>query len=299
MNCPALSPARPSSPDADTTSFPEYTHPNVLPPAHLLPDFAPAFSALTSLIISTAALVAAACDRYAEREIPGYTPHTLEAIVRQSSTTKARLLHYYPPPLIPTPPPAPRPPPPLSSSPSLVSSPSLSSPTDNGDNNDDNDDGWCATHLDHGCLTGLTSAFYTPELPPLRLDQSPASTPILPELPHAPDPTAGLYIRSRTGATVKVDIPRDSLAFQTGEALEIITRGKFRAVPHFVRGAKNSGSSGDDGDGDGNGNGNGNGRGVARNTLAVFTQPDLGVRIDEEGRTFAQFAREVVGRNRG
>jgi isopenicillin N synthase-like dioxygenase len=76
------------------------------------------------------------------------------------------------------------------------------------------------------------------------------------ELPHAPDPAAGLYVRSRVGATVKVSVPRDCLAFQTGEALELITRGRFRAVPHYVRGVKGSG-------------------GVARNTLAVFTRESL------------------------
>jgi hypothetical protein len=33
------------------------------------------------------------------------------------------------------------------------------------------------------------------------------------------------------------NIPKDCLAFQTGEALQLITRGKFMAVPHFVKGA--------------------------------------------------------------
>lgn len=96
----------------------------------------------------------------------------------------------------------------------------------------------------------------------------------LDELPTSPDPAAGLYIKSRTGQTVKVGIPRDALAFQTGEgnpkahfshsthshthnllALEVITEGKFKAVPHFVRGCRASMAPG-----------------VSRNTIAVFTR---------------------------
>jgi isopenicillin N synthase-like dioxygenase len=101
----------------------------------------------------------------------------------------------------------------------------------------------------------------------------------LPELDSSPDPKAGLYIRSRIGETVKVGIPRDCLAFQTGEALEIITKGKFKAVPHFVRGAAPA-----------------PGGKIARNTLAVFTQPNLWEMVDER-RDFAAFAKEIVERN--
>jgi len=101
----------------------------------------------------------------------------------------------------------------------------------------------------------------------------------LPELDGPPDPRAGLYVRSRSDEVVKVSVPKDCLAFQTGEALEIITRGKFKAVPHFVRGAAP-----------------GKGGAVARNTLAVFTQPNLWEKIDEK-RDFAAFAREIVERN--
>ncbi|KAG4217550.1 hypothetical protein PC116_g33969 [Phytophthora cactorum] len=50
------------------------------------------------LIIDTAVLVARACDRFAEKEIPGYPSAYLEKVVKSSSTTKARLLHYYPMP---------------------------------------------------------------------------------------------------------------------------------------------------------------------------------------------------------
>lgn len=77
----------------------------------------------------------------------------------------------------------------------------------------------------------------------------------LQELGAAPDPDAGLYIKDRRGGIVKVGIPRDCLAFQTGETLEVITKGRFKAVPHFVRGCRESKANG-----------------VARNTIAVFTR---------------------------
>lgn len=77
-----------------------------------------------------------------------------------------------------------------------------------------------------------------------------------------------------------MNIPPSCLGFQTGEALQLITGGKFQAVPHFVRA--------------GNGKEMAN---VARNTLAVFTQPNLGEIVDRErGLTFAEFAKEVSGR---
>jgi hypothetical protein len=48
------------------------------------------------------------------------------------------------------------------------------------------------------------------ELDPLRFRQ-------LEELESSPDPDAGLYIRARSGRIVKVAIPKNCLAFQTGE----------------------------------------------------------------------------------
>jgi len=101
-------------------------------------------------------------------------------------------------------------------------------------------------------------------------------------LPASPDPAAGLYIQSRTGKTIQVKIPKDCIAFQTGEALERITKGHFKAVPHYVKGVRP---------------GYGGGY-VARNTLAVFTQPNLEELVDtEKGITFAEFARGVVEKN--
>ncbi|KAI4772252.1 Clavaminate synthase-like protein [Aureobasidium sp. EXF-3400] len=228
-------------------NLPEYTAANIWPSSHVLPGFEQAFQSLCTFIVDTAALVAQACDRYALKNVPQYQEGYLEHVVKTSISTKARLLHYYAP------------------------------STDQGEGESSPDD-WCATHLDHGCLTGLTSAMFVDETAnPPRIDSAQVSP--LPELSSPPDPEAGLYIHSRSGKVTKVNIPKDCLAFQTGEALEVITKGKFRAVPHFVKGAAP-----------------GKGGQVARNTLAVFTQPNLWEMVDEK-RDFATFAKEIVERN--
>ncbi|OCK85577.1 Clavaminate synthase-like protein [Lepidopterella palustris CBS 459.81] len=231
-------------------SFSEYTAPNVWPAEDLLPGFERSFRELCKIIMDTAVLVARACDKYASEYISDYKEHYLEHVVKSSVSTKARLLHYFP------------------------SSESSGHPETQ--TNFDEDD-WCATHVDHGCLTGLTSAMFVDEAanPPKYSDEIYT----LPELGSSPDSKAGLYIHSRSGAVTKVSIPRDHLAFQTGEALEVITEGKFKAVPHFVRGSAP-----------------GVGGKVARNTLAIFTQPNLWEMVDKK-RDFAAFAREIVLKN--
>ncbi len=217
------------------------------------------------LIIDTAILVAKVCDRYAEKEIPEYVPRYLEHVVKTSTTTKARLLHYFP----------------------VELQPAVEEKKEGKD-----DDDWCATHLDHGCLTGLTSAMFineTRQIPaiPVSYGYRPKYLPTLEELDSSPDPTAGLYIKSRSGETIQIMIPRDCIAFQTGEALERITKGKFKAVPHFVRGVRPGVADGE----------NAGGR-IARNTLAIFTQPNLGEVVDlEQGVTFGEFARGIVEKN--
>lgn len=232
-------------------NFPEYTSANIWPSKETLPTFQSSLEELITLIIDVAILVARACDRYAMETISNYKPGYLEHVVKSSLTSKARLLHYFPEETEIDPP-----------------EPSY-------------DDNWCATHKDHGCLTGLTSAMFVDETSASR--QLPSFSPSNPvvELPRSPDPTSGLYIHSRSGTTTKIGIPRDCLAFQTGETLEVITKGMFRAVPHFVKGAKG-----------------GRGTRIARNTLAVFTQPNLEETVDlDSGLTFGEFARGIVKKN--
>lgn len=227
----------------------------------------------------------------------GYEEGFLERCVRESNTNKARLLHYFPPPL-------------------EEEEKGEEEGEEDGevDDDDDDDDSWCATHVDHGCLTGLTSALYVDEFeyppiipPTLSTSTSTSRTSTtttttmensLPVLPATTPPSekTGLYILSRTSTVTKISIPEDSLAFQTGEALELITRGKFRAVPHFVR----VGGGGSGGGGRLRKGGKGGGRKtrkVARNTLAVFTQPGLDVVVDKKrGLKFGEFSEEVVAR---
>ena len=260
---------------ADGDRFPgfeEYTAPNVWPQDDDIPGFRAAVQDLITLIIDTGVLVARACDRFAESEIDTYTPGYLENIVRTSTTTKARLLHYFPID--------------AATNGDAAESNGHGAETEMGAEEDkEMDDSWCATHLDHGCLTGLTSAMFLDESTATTVSagDGTASSP-LHELPSSPDPSSGLYILSRAGEIHKVAIPRGSLAFQTGEALERITRGKFKAVPHFVKGVdpKNCAP----------------GMKIARNTLAVFTQPNLDELVDTEtGLTFQEFARGVVKKN--
>jgi hypothetical protein len=97
---------------------------------------------------------------------------------------------------------------------------------------------WCGWHNDHGSITGLTSALF--------LDA--AGQPVVNS-----DPKAGLYIRSRAGALVKVAIPTDHIAFQIGETAQIHSGGFLQATPHAVRGSSVAG--------------------VSRSTFAVFMEP--------------------------
>jgi isopenicillin N synthase-like dioxygenase len=225
------------------------TSPNLWPEDSVLPGFEVKFETLCRLIVDVAALVARCCDRYGVARLESYQPGTLEKILRESVSTKARLLHYFPPPAV--------------AANEIATSAEAKV-----------DDDWCATHTDLGALTGLTSQQFVDEIAhtPTSSSREP-----LPELPSHPDPTAGLWIADRAGRTTQVHIPRDSLAFQTGMALQLITRGALRAVPHFVRGGKG-----------------GDGR-VARNTLAVFTQPNLWEEVDD-GKDFAKVAEEIIGK---
>ncbi|KAL9138049.1 MAG: hypothetical protein Q9175_000747 [Cornicularia normoerica] len=203
--------------------FPEFTAPNVWPAEASLPGFQVAFEELCTLIIDAAVLVARACDQYAVAHIKNYEPGYLEHVVKSSLITKARLLHYFPPA--------------ASSGSRHATNIDPRTPVSTARDHDS----WCATHIDHGCLTGLTSAIYVdeaahpPQIPASDPTKPPSTVPALPFLPSAPDPDTGLYIHARDSTVTKVSIPPNCLAFQTGEALQVITGGKFRAVPHFVR----------------------------------------------------------------
>lgn len=212
-------------------NFPTYTTPNIWPPQDVrgLENFQENMKKLCNMIIDIAEKVAENCDRYLQKLDLKYPAGFLKRVVRDSTCSKARLLHYF--------------------------------PMSEGGNSDD----WCGEHLDHSCITGLTSAVF--------LDESKGLTH---DLDKSPDPSAGLYIRNRNNQVHKVNIPPDSLGFQTGSALQEISGDNFKAVPHYVQGTSIPH--------------------IARNTLAVFCQPDLDEPVNDH-ENFAQFAQRIIKTN--
>jgi isopenicillin N synthase-like dioxygenase len=97
---------------------------------------------------------------------------------------------------------------------------------------------------------GLTSAMYLPACPPAGL---PSSALAALELP-CPDATTGLHVRTRSGAVVRVTVPKGQLLFQAGQCLQVLSGGRFRATEHCVLGPEAP-------------------LAVSRNTFAVFCQP--------------------------
>ncbi|KAJ3570871.1 hypothetical protein NP233_g4122 [Leucocoprinus birnbaumii] len=156
--------------------------------------FEDAFKDLGRFVFNVGCQLAAACQPFALSHLSD-SSISLPELISTSQTTKARLLHYFPPP-----------------------------PGEAQAKEDEPVDSWCGFHLDHSLLTGLCSAMF--------LRKQPGGEP---EIVSSPSPSSGLYIRTRGGDLNKVSIPADCLAFQTGEALEVATGGKLRATPHCVR----------------------------------------------------------------
>jgi len=102
-----------------------------------------------------------------------------------------------------------------------------------------------------------------------------------PTVVSSPSPASGLYIRNRGGDLIKVSIPTDCLAFQTGEALEIATGGKLLATPHCVR----------------VGGGLRTER-VSRETFALFMQPNTDQPLSTS-ITFGEFSKRVFNNHYG
>ncbi|KAL6782332.1 hypothetical protein ACKKBG_A06380 [Auxenochlorella protothecoides x Auxenochlorella symbiontica] len=104
-------------------------------------------------------------------------------------------------------------------------------------------DSWCAWHTDHGSLTGLCAAQY--------LDAGGAA------VAGGGGGGVGLHIRTLHGQVVRVGIPPECLAFQLGEAAQVLSGGLFTATLHCVVGPE-PGSGGSQ---------------LTRETFAVFMQP--------------------------
>ncbi|KIJ68688.1 hypothetical protein HYDPIDRAFT_173351 [Hydnomerulius pinastri MD-312] len=156
--------------------------------------FEEAFKNLGRFVFNVGCELAAACQPFVSKHLTDMAI-SVPKLISTSQTTKARLLHYFPP------------------------SPGSVVPSE-----DEPIDSWCGFHIDSSLLTGLCSAMFLRE----EAGKEPSMVP-------SPSPTSGLYIRTRGGDLTKVSIPADCLAFQTGESLELVTGGNLRATPHCVR----------------------------------------------------------------
>ncbi|GFZ46178.1 hypothetical protein JCM24511_04425 [Saitozyma sp. JCM 24511] len=235
-------------------AHPEYYAGNVWPrDLPEMQEYEHAFKALGKLIYDVGIALANACAPFVTPSLSQST--SIASLISGSKSNKARLLHYYP----------------ESASSSMDAAEAASERVAN--------DALCGTHLDHSLLTGLCSAMY--------LDQPEGSA--QPTIVPPPTTTAGLYIYPRQGSTaprpdaLKVSIPSDCLAFQTGEALELLTAGRLAATPHFVSGNAAAQSS--------------KASTVSRETFAFFLQPDVDDVIGPDGETFGAFTKRVLGRH--
>lgn len=218
----------------------EYYRENIWPDADEegIEGFESAFKDLGRFVFQVGCELAAACEPFVSKHF-GDTSFSLVSLIARSQTTKARLLHYFPP-----------------------------SAGDVKGGDDEPIDSWCGFHLDNSLLTGLCAAMFLRE----EDDGQPSVVP-------SPSPESGLYIRTRGGELTKVSIPDDCLAFQTGEALQLVTEGRLRATPHCVR---VGGSS----------------ERISRETFALFMQPDTHQQVSAT-ETFGQFTKRILEKHYG
>ncbi|KAJ3105584.1 hypothetical protein HDU97_007926 [Phlyctochytrium planicorne] len=219
--------------------FPAYGYDNVWPKE--LPDLKDAYMDLGSYIVNVGTKLAHHCDKYIVSKDPSISPHFIESAIESSITHKARLLHYFP----------------------IAEKHTDASKIG----------GWCGLHIDHSMITGLTSAMYVKDDDPEYKEIVISS---LPENERGDLEGSGLYIKSRGGEYIKVNIPRDCLAFQIGEASQVASNGLLVATPHLVK--------------------SGGAANVSRNTFAVFMQPNVDHQLTS-AMTFDQLTQEVMKRH--
>eukprot|EP01112_Ceratiomyxa_fruticulosa_P007791 TRINITY_DN2025_c0_g1_i1.p1 TRINITY_DN2025_c0_g1~~TRINITY_DN2025_c0_g1_i1.p1 ORF type:complete len:358 (+),score=72.30 TRINITY_DN2025_c0_g1_i1:111-1184(+) len=152
----------------------------------------------------------------------------------------------------------------------------------NEDQTERTHDSWCGWHNDHSALTGLCPAMY---------HSMDGKTVVKSDIP-CPDPKAGLWVRKRDGNEMKVNVPKNYIAFQIGECSQVLTGGLLRATPHAVQAIKYPESVN-----------------VSRSTYATFMQPnqDFVLRLPpgldvthaqvgqyKENMTFAEFHKATI-----
>uniref|UniRef100_A0A0G4F2K0 Non-haem dioxygenase N-terminal domain-containing protein n=1 Tax=Chromera velia CCMP2878 TaxID=1169474 RepID=A0A0G4F2K0_9ALVE len=199
-----------------------FAHPNIWPSEEDCPGFEKAFKRLGGLIVKTGEFLARHCDAYVSTQLvkrggdAARKDVSLVDVVTKCRCHKARLLYYFPR--------------------------DTDEEDDEGEEEKEKKDdisGWCGWHNDHGSLTGLAPGMFFNEKG---------------EEVECPDAKAGLYVKSRTGEVVRVVTPPGCLAFQIGEAEQLMTGGILQATPHCVRPPSK--------------------KGVSRSTLAVFMEPE-------------------------
>ena len=253
-------------------AHPTYFRDNIWPSEKDCPGFENAFKALAQFMTETGKRLAKACDHLVASSGGSAS---IEQLISSSQCSKARLLHYYPP------------------SDQLVTlANTISFETKD---NDQPSEVWCGDHVDHSLITALVPAMYL-----FHPTRPLGSKPLRPMTVPPPTAGAGLFIRTRAGGVVQARMPSNSMAFQTGEALQLLTRDELQATPHYVA----------------------NGQGepilrqtlefihkermtcegwnevvsgvISRETMAVFLQPDVNVKIGKDGETFGEYTNRIV-----
>eukprot|EP00931_Biecheleriopsis_adriatica_P050262 TRINITY_DN29091_c0_g1_i1.p1 TRINITY_DN29091_c0_g1~~TRINITY_DN29091_c0_g1_i1.p1 ORF type:complete len:385 (-),score=74.12 TRINITY_DN29091_c0_g1_i1:58-1191(-) len=85
------------------------------------------------------------------------------------------------------------------------------------------DDAWCGWHNDNSIITGLVPAMWMFEETGEEASGSQVSG------------SGGLHVRARDRSVLRVSVPTDCVAFQIGEAAQILSGGVLVATPHQVR----------------------------------------------------------------
>lgn len=249
---------------------------NIWPTEADCPNFESSYKALATFMTETGKRLAKACDSLFANNTE--TP-SIEQLIATSECLKARLLHYYPP-----------------ESQVVSISGTSTQPDSEFYSLEKPRDEWCGLHVDHSILTALCSSMYL-----FHPSQSISTAKHLePICISTPTTSAGLFIQTRAGQTILANIPSDCLAFQTGEALQLLSRHKLRATPHFVSTGTNDSILPDvmrtirrhseQGDADCDYT-----HGViSRETMAVFLQPDVHAVIGADGETFGHFTERIL-----
>jgi len=163
---------------------PSFYYQNIWPTEDL-PEYEIAFKDLGKFMYNLGLELIKNCDSYLSNKIKNYPSNNLYSKITREKVAKARLLHYEP-------------------AKNLTES---------------LEDGLCSWHLDHGCLTMLTSAIF--------LDENKVET-IKPN-------DCGLLIKDQGGNTVYGNIPSNALLCQAGETLQILSGGHIVANQHAVK----------------------------------------------------------------